>query len=315
MGKGRKILCLILLVSLLASLFSACEEESSSKKRRRPRDEEEDTVTAFSMEDLVGSWSVKTEQYEATLVFREEDEVFEATWTVFDFGKDVWGEETFQIKEISGYTMVGLMPDGQIKYFTFAPFGQTLYFDGMYYTNPEKNLGLPEDTAKFAFIRDGAQATVMHHVFLGMTYDEVKRNYRSVGELEAQSAYRSFAYSATTYDVDDDVPNHDSSWAYFRFDAEQKLVQTYLHLYRSEYRTASYTTIKTVSESWLTELTEKYGEYTMTERTFTHDDGQHVYHTYRWELGNIVCELELDGIDTVDNLDGVTLTYTLKGYE
>ena len=313
MGKGRKILCLILLVSLLASLFSACEEESSSKKRRRPRDEDEDTVTAFSMEDLVGSWSVKTEQYEATLVFREEDEVFEATWTVFDFGKDVWGEETFQIKEISGYTMVGLMPDGQIKYFTFAPFGQTLYFDGMYYTNPEKNLGLPEDTAKFAFIRDGQQTKVMHNVFLGMTYDEVKRCYIGVQELE--TGYGKFSYKATTYDVEADVTNHDSCWAYFRFDENKQLVQTYLRLYRNEYRTGTYTTIKTVSASWLEELTEKYGEYTMTERTFTHDDGQHVYHTYRWELGNIVCELELDGIDTIDNLDSVTLTYTLKGYE
>lgn len=312
----KKLLSLLLAVSLVVSLFAACGEEETPRKRRSRDDEDEIPVpTEFSTDDLLGSWSVKTEQFEATLVFREEDEVFEATWTVFNFGEEVWGEETFQIKEASGFTMVGLMPDGQIKYFTFAPFGQTLYFDGMYYTNPEKNLGLPEDTAKFAFIRDGLQTTAMHHVFLGMTYDEVKRAYPSVRELE--DGYGKFSYDATTYDVEADVPDHSSSWAYFRFDENQQLVQTYLHLFRSTYPASSYRTLKTVAERWLAELTEAYGEYTMTERTYTgyNEEEQHIYNTYRWELGNVICELELDGIDTIDNLDAATLTYTLKGYE
>ena len=314
MGKGRKFLCLILLVGLLLSLLTACEEEPTSKKRRRPRDDDKKTVTEFSMDALLGSWTVKTEQFEATLVFHEEDDTYKATWTVFNFDAEVWGEETFQIKEVSGFTMIGLMPDGQIKYFTFAPFGQTLYFDGMYYTNPEKNLGLPEDTAKFAFIRDGSHATVMHNVFLGMSYDEVKRCYTGVRELE--DGYGNFSYNATSYDVEADVPDHSSSWAYFRFDENLQLAQTYLHLYRSSYPASSARTLKAVSERWLTELTETYGEYTMTENTYTDYNKQdHVCNTYNWELGNIVCELEFDGIDTIDNLDAVTLTYSLKGYE
>lgn len=313
MGKGRKIWCFVLVISLLLSLFTACEEETTTKKRRRSKDDEkEDIVSEFTLDDLLGSWTVKTEDYEATLVFEEEDEVYSGTWTVFDFAKEVWNEETFQIKELSGFTMLSLMADGRIESFTIAPFGQTLYFEGLYYTNPDKKVGLPADTAKFAFIRDGKQTMAMQNVFLGMTYEEVDRNYLLVGALEAQS-YGDFAYSATTYDVDADVPNYSSSWAYFRFDAEQRLAQTYLHLYRSDYSSAS--TFKALTEAWLTEATEIYGEYTMTERTYTdYNEENHIYHTYRWDLGNVVCEIEFDYIDTVDSLHGVTKTYTLKEY-
>lgn len=314
MGKGRKFWCIALVISLLLCLFAGCEEETPTKKRRRTRDESEKVPEAFTTADLLGDWTVKTEKFEATLVFREEEDVFEATWRVYDFSKDVWREDTFQIKEVSGFTMVGLMPDGQIEYFAFAPYGQTLYFDGLYYSNPEKNVGLPEDTAKFAFLRGGYHTMVMQNVFLGMSYDEVKRAYAGVQELEAQQ-YGDFAYQATTYDVDADVPDHDSSWAYFRFDENKQLVQTYLHLYCSEYRASSYGTIKTCGQEWLEELTEKYGEYSMTERKYTdYEEQVHIYNIYRWEMGNIVCELKFDGIDTIDNLDSVTLTYTLKEY-
>ena len=315
MGKWSKFWCLVLVIGILLSLFTACEEETPTKKRRRSKkddDEKKEIVTEFTLDDLLGSWTVKTEDYEATLVFEEEDEVYSATWTVFDYAKEVWNEETFQIKERSGFTLLSLMADGRIESFTIAPFGQTLYFEGLYYTNSDKNVGFPADTEKYAFIRDGQQTMAMKNVFLGMTYEEVDRNYLLVGPLEAQS-YSNFPYSATTHDVDADVPNYGSSWAYFRFDADQRLAQTYLHIFRSDYSSAS--TFKALTEAWLTEATEIYGEYTMTEGSYTsYDDKHHIYHTYHWDLGNVVCEIEFNFIDTVDNLNSVSKTYTLKEY-
>lgn len=249
MGKGSKFWCLVLVIGILLSLFTACEEETPTKKRRRSKkddDEKKEIVTEFTLDDLLGSWTVKTEDYEATLVFEEEDEVYSATWTVFDYAKEVWNEETFQIKDRSGFTLLSLMADGRIESFTIAPFGQTLYFEGLYYTNSDKNVGFPADTEKYAFIRDGQQTMAMQNVFLGMTYEEVDRNYLLVGPLEAQS-YSNFPYSATTHDVDADVPNYGSSWAYFRFDADQRLAQTYLHIFRSDY--SSPHTFKTLAEA------------------------------------------------------------------
>ena len=305
----------LLVMSLVLGLFTACEEETAAKKRRRPRDDSEKVPEAFSMEDLLGSWSVKTEKFEATLVFREEEEdAYDVTWTVYDFGAEVWSEETYRIKEITGFSLVALSPHGEIGYFLFAPFGQTLYFDGLYYTNPEKNVGLPEDTAKFAFLRDGRQTTVMHNVFLGMTYDEVKRSYPDVEELEEHS-YGTYPYSAAAYNADVDVPNHSGSYAIFSFDENKQLASTSLRLIRSKYDATSYHTLKPAAEAWLAEATEIYGEYTMTERTYTdYNKENHIYHTYRWDLGNVVCEITFDYLDTTDNLDGVTKSYKLKEY-
>jgi hypothetical protein len=96
MGKGRKFWCLVLVISILLSLFTACEEETPTKKRRRSNDDEkEEIVTEFTLDDLLGSWTVKTEDYEATLVFEEADDVYTAKWTVYDFVKEDWNEETF----------------------------------------------------------------------------------------------------------------------------------------------------------------------------------------------------------------------------
>lgn len=305
----------LLVISLVLGLFTACEEETAAKKRRRPRDDSEKVPEAFSMEDLLGSWSVKTEKFEATLVFREEEEdAYDVTWTVYDFGAEVWSEETYRIKEITGFSLVALSPHGEIGYFLFAPFGQTLYFDGLYYTNPEKNVGLPEDTAKFAFLRDGRQTEVMDGVFLGMTYAELKRSFPSVRDLEEHS-YSTCPYTAVSYDVDALIPSHKSAYAHFSFDSNTQLASASLRIYRSEYDTSSYRTLKPTAETWLSELTEAYGEPVQEESTYTdYNDENHVYHTYRWELGNIVCQLKFDGIDTIDNLDGVTLIYSLTEY-
>jgi hypothetical protein len=315
MGKGSKFWCLVLVIGILLSLFTACEEETPTKKRRRSNDDEkEEIVTEFTLDDLLGSWTVKTEDYEATLVFEEEDEVYSATWTVFDYAKEVWNEETFQIKERSGFTLLSLMADGQIEYFTIAPFGQTLYFEGLYYTNSDKNVGLPADVEKYAFIREGQQTKVMHNVFLGMTYDEVKRSYPDVEELEERS-YGTYPYSAAAYNADVDVPNHSGSYAIFSFDENKQLASASLRLIRSKYDATSYHTLKPAAEAWLAEATEIYGEYTMTERTYTdYNEENHIYHTYRWDLGNVVCEITFDYLDTTDNLDGVTKSYKLKEY-
>ena len=61
MGKGSKFWCLVLVIGILLSLFTACEEETPTKKRRRSKkddDEKKEIVTEFTLDDLLGSWTV-----------------------------------------------------------------------------------------------------------------------------------------------------------------------------------------------------------------------------------------------------------------
>lgn len=259
----KKVFSLILAILLCISM-NACGEEP--------------TV----VDPLIGTWQIKTTDFESEFVFQTEGEKIVGSWTYYDYAEDTWGNFNFTVKEKTDSTIVLLIEDGTMEEMYYTFYGNHLYLDGVLYSNPAlQDVTMQESAESLLMLVDGRPLQIYRGIFLGMHATDViaamgqNLYIESTGESSSSHNYRySFTcdYEAEC-EVDDEFYHAD-----FGFDENMRLV--HLHLQGSyEQSTVS------AHIAAFTDLFRQ--EYTLS----TESDEFYNRDYYSWEYGDFTIQL------------------------
>ena len=126
-------------------------------------------------EKLVGMWTSSKDASagEASISFEYEEEKLSGEMSFYDYDKSEWGKLSFVVKNRTDYTMTLLYESGKIDIVSYSAKGDTLIFDGIVYTNADKDIENSRIENPIHLI-NGVEYPVWNEMYFGMSQEEVK---------------------------------------------------------------------------------------------------------------------------------------------
>ena len=243
-------------------------------------------------ENLVGIWtsSKDSSSGKASITFSYENDVLSGDLAYYDYDNSEWDKMSFTVDEYTEYTMTLLFEGGKIDKFSYSIGKDKLIFDGVIYTNADKNVKI--DETKRTYILDGVPMPVIEDVYLGMTESEFKG---TEFYTENKSSY-SLEYL--------DLPN----WFYptvdgfvsFYFNKETENLQSLTFFFRKDTVDKTQKLKTNIIEAY----SSQFGDY--EKKDWSTAD----YTDYIWKSGNLIvtfCDQTRE-----DGNVAYTVTYTLS---
>ncbi len=277
----KKIIALILALVLCLSLC-ACGGKKDEEKVENP---------------LLGKWTSKTAQTEATFEFAEMADEIIGTWSYYDYEEGKWGEFDFTVKEQTNFSITLLIQDGTLDTMSCWIAGDSLYMDGARYINSEKNVVLSEYISNYNIVIDGKPMPVYGNILLGMSFNEVEIALSgSLEKFEENKYYNPNVSSSYAYTAEYKI---DGGMLYFYFDGQFSLI---------EFRQTMFNNETLFMNDYISNADSAFGS-----AVFEKKDTEKYYHdVYTWHSDNV--RISLDYTQAADNEDSnwVSLTYEIK---
>lgn len=176
-------------------------------------------------ENLSGTWtsSRNSSSGKATVTFLYEDDILTGELSYYDYEGSEWDKMSFKVDEYTDYTMTLLFDGGKIDKFSYSMGGDKLIFDGVIYTNEDKNIKV--DETKTTYMLDGVPMPIRKNIYFGMSKSEIKEfadsDFIHISDdgdtyfYELPDFFYPQVEGYTTYDFDDDGGMNSLDYAFY----------------------------------------------------------------------------------------------------
>lgn len=244
-------------------------------------------------ENLSGTWtsSRNSSSGKATVTFLYEDNVLTGELSYYDYEESEWDKMSFKVKEYTEYTMTLLFDGGKIDKFSYSMGKDKLIFDGVIYTNEDKNIKV--DEAKKTYMLDGIPMPIRKNIYFGMSKSEIKEF--------ADSDFGHISDDGDTYfyELPDFFYPQVDGYATYDFDDNGGMD----NLEYAFYDSGSYSEMNKLKNNIIDAYNDLYGEYFTYEWTGDSSKGTV---SYIWISGNMSIEF------IVWNDGGLSISYSLE---
>ncbi len=211
--------------------------------------------------NLLGVWVSENDEVKSKIIFEEDGNVLEGTWSFYDYINGKKEIIDFEVENIEDFTMEIATEDGDIIFIPFSVSKDTLYFDGIEHKNSDKNIRISKEMEKYnsyrTYVRNGVITPVGQGLFLGMSMDEVE-NIIKPAVLQKEIGYYQYVLPGTEISCHLDF-----------FKGELHCIELYIEDIDSIDKAIDY-------------LSNLYGEYTIERWSIDCD-----YIRYKWESYNL----------------------------
>lgn len=244
-------------------------------------------------ENLVGTWtsSKNSSSGKATVTFLFEEDVLTGELAYYDYDESEWDKMSFEVSEYTNYTMTLLFEGGKIDKFSYSIGKDKLIFDGVIYTNEDKNIKV--DETKKTYMLDGVPMPIRNNIYFGMSKSEIQEfadsDFGHISDdgdtyfYELPEFFNPQVDGYATYDFDDNDGMYNLEYAFYGRGSVYELIE--------------------LKHNIIDAYNDLYGEYFIYE--WTTDSAKGTI-SYIWVSGNMSIEF------IVWNDGGLRISYSLE---
>jgi hypothetical protein len=176
-------------------------------------------------ENLSGTWtsSKDSSSGKSMVTFVYENDVLSGELSYYDYSESEWDKMSFEVEEYTDYTMTLLFDGGKIDKFSYSIGKDKLIFDGVIYTNKDKNIDV--DETRKTYMLDGVPMPIRQNIYFGMNKSEIKEfadsDFSHISDdgdtyfYELPDFFYPQVEGYTTYDFDDDGGMNSLDYAFY----------------------------------------------------------------------------------------------------
>lgn len=228
-------------------------------------------------ENLVGTWtsSKNSSSGKSSITFSYENDVLSGELAYYDYDESEWNKLSFEVDKYTDYTMTLLFEGGKIDKFSYSIGKDKLIFDGVIYTNEDKNIKVKETNK--TYILDGVPMPVRRNIYFGMKSSEIKEFADS--DFGHKTNYVSGNGECHFYGLPDlFYPQVDGFTTYDFNNNDEMYKMKYLF-----YDSGNYSEINALKNNIIDAYSEQFGDYETRQWTSVAD-----YTDYIWKSGNLI---------------------------
>ena len=228
-------------------------------------------------ENLVGTWTSSKDSSlgKASIAFYLENDVLMGELAYYDYDNYEWDKMSFAVDEYTEYTMTLLFEGGKIDKFSYSMGKDKLIFDGVLYTNTDKNINV--DETKNTYILDGVPMPVRKNIYFGMSSSEIKEFADS--DFGHKTNYVSGNGECHFYELPDFFYPQVDGFTTYDFNNNDELYMLQYYFYDS----ANYSEMNQLKNNIIEAYSSQFGNYEKRDWTTTKD-----YTDYVWKSGNLI---------------------------